>query len=153
VRYFEVTYEWHTRPRFKRGRLKQCKVTFAASDQTEAYRLAQEDGTKRFPRHRWQVVSCEELTVHHNQKEKIMTTPASPLSAITTDTATLEASLKSSFGTLSADAKAGLTQALSDAHKEVTDLTGAASSIWASLLAAVGKAPTPAPAPPAATTK
>jgi hypothetical protein len=76
-----------------------------------------------------------------------MSISGSPLSTITTDTQTLEGHLKTAFGTLSADAKTALTQALADAHQEVVDLKGAGASIWGALLAAIGKAP----APPVAT--
>jgi hypothetical protein len=69
-----------------------------------------------------------------------MTTPASPLAQISSDTETLVAQLKSSAAQLSTDAKAGLEAALLDAHKEVTDAEGAGTSIWSALLAAIGKA-------------
>jgi hypothetical protein len=62
MRYFRITYEWHSRPRYREGRLGTCQVTFAASNQTDAYKLAQDDGKIRFPRHRWRVLYCEELT-------------------------------------------------------------------------------------------
>jgi hypothetical protein len=63
MRYFRITFEWHTRPRYRAGRVKTCQVTFAASNQTDAYKLAQEDGKNRFPRHRWKVLYCEELNL------------------------------------------------------------------------------------------
>lgn len=63
VRYWSVEFEWHTRPMFRQGRLKTCRVAFAAPDQTQAYELAREEGQKRFPRHKWKVVGCQELTV------------------------------------------------------------------------------------------
>ena len=63
MRYFSIEFEWHTRPLYRKGRLKTCKIAFAANDQTEAYRLAQEAGKTRFPRHKWKVIGCEELTV------------------------------------------------------------------------------------------
>lgn len=62
MRYYRITYEWHSRPRFRAGRLKTTQVTFAASNQIDAYKLAQEEGKKMFPRHRWKVVYCEDLT-------------------------------------------------------------------------------------------
>jgi hypothetical protein len=69
-----------------------------------------------------------------------MSTAPTPLTTIATDTAALEAQLKSSFATLSTDAKTGLTEALADAHKEITDLQGAGTSVWSAILAALGKA-------------
>jgi hypothetical protein len=63
MRYFSITFEWHTRPLYRKGRVKQCSVVFAAENQTQAYELAREDGNRRFPRHKWKVVGCEELTV------------------------------------------------------------------------------------------
>jgi hypothetical protein len=63
--YWSIEFEWHTRPRFKKGRLRTCRVAFAAPDQTEAYRLAKEDGKARFPRHKWQVLSCTESDGPH----------------------------------------------------------------------------------------
>ena len=62
MKYFRVTFEWHTRPRYRQGRVKTCQVTFAASNRTDAYKLAKEDGNTRFPRHRWRVIYCEDLT-------------------------------------------------------------------------------------------
>lgn len=62
MRYFSVEFEWHTRPRFRKGRLRTCKVAIAAEDQTQAYVLAKLEGAQKFPRHRWKVVSCDELT-------------------------------------------------------------------------------------------
>jgi hypothetical protein len=63
MRYFSIEYEWYSRPLYRKGKLKTAKKTFAASDQTEAYRLAQEDGKQNFPRHRWKIIGCLELTV------------------------------------------------------------------------------------------
>lgn len=59
-RYFTVVFEWHSRPRFRPGRVKTCELVFAANDQTHAYRLAQDYGEQSFPRHKWKVLSCKE---------------------------------------------------------------------------------------------
>lgn len=68
MRYFKITFQYHSRPLFRKGRLKQCSVTFAASNITDAYRLALDDGAARFPRHTWQVLSCEELPAPPSQR-------------------------------------------------------------------------------------
>lgn len=47
---------------YHKGRVKRCKAVFGADDQTQAYKLAQDDGKKKFPRHRWHIVGCVELT-------------------------------------------------------------------------------------------
>ncbi len=62
MKYFRVTYRWHARPRYRYGREKTTQITFAAGNMTDAYKLAQDKGKEMFPRHRWQVVYCEELT-------------------------------------------------------------------------------------------
>ena len=65
VRYFEIIFTWNTRPRFRKGRTTSTAVTFAASNHTEAYRLAQDYGIARFHRHKWHVSSCIELPAPH----------------------------------------------------------------------------------------
>lgn len=75
-----------------------------------------------------------------------MSTPATPLTQIATDTANVVAILKTSAAQLSTEAKADLASALAAAHQEVVDLEGSGASIWSALLAAIGNAPTP-PAP------
>lgn len=71
-----------------------------------------------------------------------MSTTPSPLATISQDTATLEAHLKASFASLSTATKQDLQQVLSDAHTEAADIEKSGSTIWAALLAAIGKAPT-----------
>jgi len=63
MKYFRVTFEWKTRPWYRKGRVKTHEVTVAANDQTEAYKTAQEIGAKRFYRHKWGVLSVEEIRV------------------------------------------------------------------------------------------
>ena len=63
MKYWTITFEWHTRPRFRKGRIRTCKVAFAAHDLTEVYVVAKKDGETRFPRHNWRIIGCEELTV------------------------------------------------------------------------------------------
>lgn len=58
---FAVTFQWHSRPLHRKGRIKYTSVVFAAHDMTEAYRLARTDGLQRFPRHRWHVSACIQL--------------------------------------------------------------------------------------------
>jgi len=65
MRYFRADYEFHTRPRYHKGRLRTDTFTFAIADsQTdlEALRIANEEGRRRYPRHRWKITRCEELT-------------------------------------------------------------------------------------------
>jgi len=62
MRYFSVEYEWHTRPWYKKGRIKTVKKAFAAGNLNDALKLAQEEGTKMFPRHKWKIIRWEELT-------------------------------------------------------------------------------------------
>lgn len=71
MRYFEFFFEWHTRPRFRKGRLRTAFKTFAAEDQTQAYELARAEGKKMFPRHRWAVVGFRELTGSHEQSTSV----------------------------------------------------------------------------------
>jgi hypothetical protein len=68
-----------------------------------------------------------------------MSMTASPLATISEDTATLEAHLKASFATLSTDTKNALAEALADAHTEASDIEKSGSTVWAAILAAVGK--------------
>lgn len=82
-----------------------------------------------------------------------MSTPATPLSQIATDTAAVVSILKSSAAQLSTEAKADLTAALAAAHQEFTDIKGSGASIWSAILAAIGKAPAPPVTPPAAARK
>ena len=51
MRYFEITYEWHSRPLYRKGRLRRDAFTFAGENVTDAYKLAVEEGKKKFPRH------------------------------------------------------------------------------------------------------
>jgi hypothetical protein len=54
-----------------------------------------------------------------------------------TDTATLVSDVKAAASKLSGDAQDAFKQFLADAHQEVADATGAASTIWSQLLAAI----------------
>lgn len=63
MRYWSIEFEWKTRPMFRKGRLKRRKVAFAAEEQTQLYELARAEAKRLFPRHRWAIVGCEELTV------------------------------------------------------------------------------------------
>lgn len=63
MKYFEIEYEYKTRPLFRKGRLKTCSIPFAAKDITQAYELAKVEGDKRFRRHKWRILQAKELTV------------------------------------------------------------------------------------------
>ena len=63
MRYFAVEFEWKTRPRFRKGRLKRETVTIAANDVAEMLALASAEGKRRYPRHKWSAVSWQELRV------------------------------------------------------------------------------------------
>jgi hypothetical protein len=63
MRYFEVIYEWHTRPWYHKGRLKTEKVVFAANSLSEGLLLAKAEGERRYPRRRWRIDSWEEKMV------------------------------------------------------------------------------------------
>jgi hypothetical protein len=69
MRYFEITYEWHSRPLYRKGRLRRDAFTFAGENVTDAYKLAVEEGKKKFPRHKWQVVACREIQFGGNGAE------------------------------------------------------------------------------------
>lgn len=62
MRYFRFELEWKTRPLYRKGRLRTERVTFAAEDLAEAYRLALDEAKTRYPRHKWRMLHCEELT-------------------------------------------------------------------------------------------
>ncbi len=58
---FEVTYRYHSRPRFKKGRARLVTACFNAPDLFAALRLARDEGRTRFHNRRWQVVKVVEL--------------------------------------------------------------------------------------------
>jgi hypothetical protein len=84
MRYFSVTFEWKTRPLFRKGRLVYKNVAYAARDLTDAYRLAQDDGHARFPRHKWKIVACVELTYPQSDDHALVTSPVAPIPRTTT---------------------------------------------------------------------
>lgn len=63
----------------------------------------------------------------------------SKLKSVASDLTTFESTLVADFNTLTADAKANLTQALADAKAQ-------GGGVWAAILAALGT-PVPAPTP------
>lgn len=58
---FSVEFLYHTRPWFRKGKVKREQVAFVARDITEAYRLAVEDGQHRFRRLNWSIIGCKEI--------------------------------------------------------------------------------------------
>jgi hypothetical protein len=62
MRYWSITFEWKTRPMYRKGRLLQRKLAIGAKDQTEALQIARAEGKLMFPRHQWKVLDCSELT-------------------------------------------------------------------------------------------
>lgn len=46
--YFNMEFEYKTRPWFRKGRLKRERITFAAHDLISAYWLAVQEGKKRY---------------------------------------------------------------------------------------------------------
>jgi hypothetical protein len=62
MRYFRFEFEWHTRPMFRKGRDRKCAAVFAAANYEDALFLAIQEGKSRFPRHKWKLSICTELT-------------------------------------------------------------------------------------------
>lgn len=60
MKYFNVEYEYNTRPRFRKGRAKKEVVVFSADSLGEALRLAKADAQNRWHNRRWMIVSCSE---------------------------------------------------------------------------------------------
>ena len=61
LRYFQIIYEWHTRPLYRRGRAERGKLVVAHADEREALAYAKEDLATQLPRHRWQILDWKEL--------------------------------------------------------------------------------------------
>lgn len=63
---FSIKYELKSRPLLQNGRYYSRPSTteirtFAAADNTEAYRLAVAEGVLRFQRRKWKIVDCLEV--------------------------------------------------------------------------------------------
>lgn len=55
---FTVTYEFKTRPLYRKGKLRRESVCFIAKNITQAYELAKSEAEQRFHRRKWKIVSC-----------------------------------------------------------------------------------------------
>jgi hypothetical protein len=53
MKYFNMEFEYKTRPWFRKGRLKREWQTFAAPDLAEAYRQAGKWGEEHYGRRHW----------------------------------------------------------------------------------------------------
>lgn len=61
MRYFEVVFEFKTRPMYHKGRWKTETRSFAADSAEDALRLARDDGKTRYGRRQWKIAGVTEL--------------------------------------------------------------------------------------------
>lgn len=61
IRYFEILYEFHTRPLYRKGRPVREKLVVAHANEREALAYAKEEIATKLPRHRWQILDWTEL--------------------------------------------------------------------------------------------
>jgi len=61
LRYFEIVYEFRTRPLYRRGRPERGKLVIAHANEREALAYAKEEIATKLPHHRWQILDWKEL--------------------------------------------------------------------------------------------